>query len=354
MSLLQEFPLLLLEFLLFLVIPGWCVLALIRRFRLLEHHSESLRICLSMGVGPALLALFLYYLLLLLPSLAAGWYLLLLFVFPASLLFINRAYISPVAIPIPQILPVSWRWRRFSINHFLFFSYLLFWLVFVLINPIADHDFFEYAIQGKIFARDRFISYSTLRFDASSDFAYVGLHGFSFPLLATAQDLLMHSLGLSSDAFFKSITGYYWMLLLCLVFFYLEPFSKAAAKLFLLMMVMTYGYYTGFFVYHIDTMRMFLIAASTLAWLSLIQKHSIPGLYLFALLCASMAFVHSLGFFLAAIQIAGLVFFIRPFNTFSIKHWSIFVLIFLLGGPLHYLIDTLYGTGWIFKEIKYY
>ncbi|MBK8949151.1 MAG: hypothetical protein IPM68_09940 [Flavobacteriales bacterium] len=52
-----------------------------------------------------------------------------------------------------------------------------------------DHDVLEYGVQGRWFLDTLEATYQRLRFDAVSGFYYVGLHGFSFPLLFTWEGL---------------------------------------------------------------------------------------------------------------------------------------------------------------------
>jgi hypothetical protein len=75
---------------------------------------------------------------------------------------------------------------------------------------------------------------------------------------------------------------------------------------------------------------------------------------LFGAAAGMTAFVHSLGVFMVVFELALVFVFLKQPWLYRMRLLTYCVIMVLLLGGIHYLIDTFYGTGWIFQEIKYY
>jgi 4-amino-4-deoxy-L-arabinose transferase-like glycosyltransferase len=213
----------------------------------------------------------------------------------------------------------------------------------------------EYAIQAKHFAREKLIAYIPNRYHAENNFFYVGLHGFSFPLLGTWEYLFSENFGIyDNDYLLRSITGYYGILILVLIYYFMKQYSRFYALSAIILLFSSYGFYLMVTDYHIDTYRIFMILAA-FAGLGLAIKHpSNITLILFGAFAAAQAYIHSLGVFIAIfLCLSFFIFYSGKLSQKAIKSFMLFLIIMLFGG-VHYVMDVFWGTGWVFQEIKYY
>ena len=213
----------------------------------------------------------------------------------------------------------------------------------------------EYAIQAKHFAREKLIAYIPNRYHAENNFFYVGLHGFSFPLIGTWEYLFSEIFGIyDNDYLLRSVTGYYGILILVLIYHFIKKYSRFYALSAITLLFSSYGFYLMVTDYHIDTYRIFMILAA-FAGLGLAIKHpSNITLILFGVFAAAQAYIHSLGVFIAIfLSLSFFIFYPAKFSKKAVQSLVLFFVIMLFGG-VHYVMDVFLGTGWIFQEIKYY
>ncbi|MCB0810619.1 MAG: hypothetical protein KDB96_15185, partial [Flavobacteriales bacterium] len=310
-------------------------------------------IIVGVGLAPFLVSLVLYYALMLLPGLSAP------------------AYVALVALPMVLLAATAGSgWARLCtmlgriVRGFPDPTMWLFWLgslavvaigVLLLLNkPLVDHDVLEYGVQGSVFLRDKTIQFVRHRLDPATGFYYVGLHGFSFPLLFTWEGLLGEVFGVHGDAWSRSITIWYSWLSIALawsLFRVARPWLAVAGAL---AMTLPLGFLFLIMVYHLDSYRIFLFSAVMAALVAAFRESTSARWLLLGTLAGAHAFVHSLGAILGGILVlvvvlvssGGIAERLRPVL------WMIGPL--LLAGGLHYVLDTFLGTGWIFKDIIWF
>ena len=222
------------------LIPGLLVKLFLDRFAAhLFVGQPGLQWVIALGTGPCLQICTLYYLLWLLPGLWQGFYPLFLFSSELLLLFFMKANLLLETAALKSVIPDWFAQKKY--NRILFLAYWIYWIIFVVVNPVAEHDYFEYAIQGKIFFRDAAIPYVPIRYDAISGFCYVGLHGFLLPLFSTLDHFQRFFTGIETDLFFRGITGYYWAMILLFQFHFFRSFHVKLAAWANLVLMLTYG-----------------------------------------------------------------------------------------------------------------
>lgn len=343
----------LLQIVLNFLLPGWLVkLFLVRFTPFLFEDKEPLQWLISLGAGACIQVCALYYLLWLLPGFWHGFYPLFLLALQLFLLFRWWTDALKSIKTLPAIIPQWFKASKYNVA--LFCVYWLYWMVFSMANPIAEHDYFEYAIQGKIFYRDAAIAYVPLRYDELTGFFYVGLHGFLLPLFATLDHFQRFFTGIETDYFFRSITGFYWAMILLFQYHFFKPFHPRMAAWANLVLALTYGFYLSFITYHIDCTRIFLLILSLWFMVQLLQHPGRKTALLFGAAAGMTAFVHSLGVFMVVFELALVFVFLKQPWLYRMRLLTYCVIMVLLLGGIHYLIDTFYGTGWIFQQIKYY
>lgn len=341
------------QILLNFLIPGVLVKVFLDRFAThLITGNTALQWAIALGTGACVQICTLYYLLWLLPGLWQGFYPLFLFSLELVLLFFLRVKPKETLVSMKTLIP-NW----FSVpkyNHILFAAFWVYWVIFAVVNPVAEHDYFEYAIQGKIFFRDAAIAYVPFRYDTLTGFCYVGLHGFLLPLFATLDHFQRFFTGFEPDYFFRSVTGFYWAMILLFQYHVFKNTNEKLAAWSNLVLMLTYGFYLSFITYHIDCTRIFLLIVSLWFMVELLRRPGRKTALLFGALAGLTAFVHSLGVFLVVFELAVVFLFLKQNWLNRVRLLTQCLIMVLLFGGIHYLIDTFYGTGWIFQEIKYY
>lgn len=373
-------------FFLFLFTNIFCsvtIMLLFNRFNRGESVSRRDAVLFGLGIGPPAVTLMLYYLLLLLPGMHQWFYLFVICITYTIVFFWCGVKEIRMLLPEdPKKIKIKWRldgtitlagqkewvgWKRIfselsikpnfytegpKIKHGLFLLFILvfvwLWIRFTLQYPLVEHDILEYAVQGMIFAKNLNIDYVTHRFDTATNFYYVGLHGFSFPLLSTWQWLFNLPLGFKTDFFFRLQSGYYFVLIFLQVYILARKFMKRHAIYSLLSLVVVYWFYDMLFDYHIDSYRSYLFFFAVMSIFILLNSPTMVMLVFTALISGLAAFAHST----AALALA----FCAPvillyFPGKIIKRVGVMIVFFTLVvffGAGHYIIDTLFGTGWVF------
>jgi hypothetical protein len=227
-------------------------------------------------------------------------------------------------------------------------------VVFLVNKPLVDHDVLEYGVQGRIFLRDRAIAYQRFQFDAASGFHYVGLHGFSFPLLFTWEGLWGALPGVRTDIWVRSITMWYAWLLIAFCWSLLRRVDRWAAVAGGVALTASVGFLFLMTIYHLDSFRIMLFTCAVAAFVAVLQAPSRVRVLLFGALAGAQAFVHSVGAILAGVLVFVLLFAL-PVRWNSRINWlAQGVGMLLLFGAVHYLVDIVLGTGWIFQDIIWY
>jgi lysylphosphatidylglycerol synthetase-like protein (DUF2156 family) len=85
-----------------------------------------------------------------------------------------------------------------------------------------------------------------------------------------------------------------------------------------------------------------------------IKQPKFLTLILFGIILGLQVNSHSLGALLSIIEIAVLFLFAQGNFFQKVKFAVIAVLIVILAGGVHYLLDVATGTGWIFQDLKFY
>lgn len=365
--------------------PVGIILFYFKHFNNINKVPFAIVVITALGIAPAIISLIIYYLFLLIPALNSTIYFsIIVIIILGTFLYsfksgysqiVNSLIKSNFKIDINLNLEYEFKlsdveskiafsnfkffikdflnkipyYKLLNVIAFLFFGWFTFeWILCFVKKPILEHDILEYATQAKIFARDHIIEYVKFRYDENSNFIFVGLHGFSFPLLATWENIFNDVFGFNGDYFFRSLTGYYFILIYLLSYFIVRIFFKNYAILFLLFSVSAWGYFNMWNEYHLDSYRMFLILVLIGILLYTIKNVNFSNVILLGIVAGISAFSHSLSVFIVCF-VCFAFFITANLNLYKRIYFSFVIgLLIIFSGGIHYLLDTILGSGWIF------
>ncbi len=227
-------------------------------------------------------------------------------------------------------------------------------IIMITYKPLVDHDILEYGTQGKRFLRDMAIHYERHHYDASTGFYYVGLHGFSFPLLFTWEGLLRGLIGDAGDAWVRLQTPWTAWLTVTFIWSWVRRWDHWLAVWVAAAFTLTLGFLYLNTIYHVDPLRLFLFSASMALFIEALRKPDVSVLLLWGTVLGAHSLTHSLGMILSPFMV--LCFFLCIGGTLSQRiRWSLVSCgSFLLAGGFHYVLDMAIGTGWLLKDITWF
>lgn len=347
-----------LKVVLFFLVGGYVLFGVFfhRLYHLNKTHMLILFFLMT-GLSPYLATLIIYYSLYILPHQSNIFYLMIVFLMYLLIyiLFHKKSTWRSLWKMLTESLNRKIHFVLISIISFLGIIFLLGWMYYISVKPITEHDTLEYATQGKVFYEQKVISYQPHRYDKHSGFYYVGLHGFSFPLLATLERMTNIFIN-SNDYFFRSINSIYGMLILMVFFLYsFEKTNFFYAIIMSVSLLFTYGFFETIMKYHIDHFRIFFLVSSIYVLVQFFDHiKNTSCLNVLGLFLGAQSNTHSLGFMLACILLCSLFLFLPFVLKDRMKIISYLFFLMMLYGGIHYVCDVFFGTGWIFKEVKFY
>ncbi len=310
-------------------------------------------VLVGLALGPFLTSLVLYYAMALwhgIPLTVLNT--LPMLVFATLALFAGDGWsrLWDMVVGIPRTLRDRTLWW-FLAGSLLMLAITVLWLA---LRPLTDHDVLEYANQGRVFLRERAIEYQRHHYDAATGFHYVGLHGFSFPLLFTWEGVTGSLINAQGDLWTRSLTMWYGWLLVAFVWAVSRRLDRRVAVAAGIVLTATMGYFFMITVYHLDSYRIFFFTVSLAAFTALLRVPSRERLGLFALLCGAHAFIHSIGAILSGgLWMLLLVLLPGPWNIRL--RWALNAAgVMLAAGAIHYVVDVFKGTGWILQDIIWF
>lgn len=344
------------------------------RFNRRAHWSDKELLLYALGAAPALVALFLYYSLLVLPGQSDTVYLLTVcghFVVLGLLGWSARGKVistwsRSIRWVLRSIVPSlgGKGWNRAGVEHFassgtpvvaVLLALFVIGLYLVVVNPIIGSDYLQYGSQGKVFYLTKAINYQPFRYHETSGFFFEGLHGFTVPLSRTWELILNNMLGSTNDLYFKSLTAYYCLLLILLVATWTRRVNALLSNFTVFALVLSYGFLILAHNFHIDALRIFLFSGAIVGALRWVNNADTMALICFGVFGGLAANVHSLGVMLIGLA-AVTAFFFMDGNVLKERFPKLLLAgaLFLFFGAIHYVLDVFWGTGWIFQEIKFY
>lgn len=217
-----------------------------------------------------------------------------------------------------------------------------------IFKPFTEHDSFEYAIQGKIFAKDLSIQYVKNRFDATSGFFYVGLHGYLYPLIYSLENIYTAFFSKPTDFLFRGLNNFYSLFVLLLAGTYFKNKSLKLTLIVILTIIFNYSFFFTALQTSIDHLRIYLLLVFILLWQENLNEARFEFAILLFIILGLSANTHSLNMIISC-------FLFFAWGILQLTNKKSFGLIlvglgaFIIGGAFHYILDTFWGSGWIFN-----
>lgn len=308
---------------------------------------------LGLGLAPFLITWVLNMVLLLYPGVPGGAAMGLVFaVFVGLAVGAGNGWrmMRDMLVSLPRTFRTSALWP------YLFFSGVMVFGTYIMLmyKPLVDHDILEYGVQGRLFFESMAIRYEPHHYDPATGFYYVGLHGFSFPLLFTWEGLMRWATGTTGDAWVRVQTPWFAWLLVSFIWAWMRRFGAWLAVWTVGAFTLTLGFLYLNTIYHVDPVRIFLFTASLALFITVLQRASVTGLVLWGVLLGAHALTHSLGMILAPFMMG--VYLLVSVGTWRerIGHLLVAWAALIVAGGFHYVLDIFIGTGWLFKDITWF
>ncbi|MBK5286098.1 MAG: hypothetical protein JJE25_11920 [Bacteroidia bacterium] len=347
-----------LQFLLTNVFFGVTLALWINRFNKEQTYSLTELLIYSFGAASAVVSILLYYLFLLTPHLnPLVYFLIVVLCFALPAFFIRKDFTLLLNVfRVFKSRLYECRTSGFALLGFTAtcLGFFILSQVIILNRPLIEHDILEYGAQAKIFFKERYVQYVGDRFDNESGYYFVGLHGFSFIFLSVWERIMNVVVHSDKDYFFRSITTYYSLLIVLVQFYWFSKKDIVLAFIASILLFTSSGFIMTAMIYHLDTYRIFLMMMSMICMLKAIHYNDRLSILLFGIFTGLSAFVHSIGALLAVMETGIFFLFINGAFLQRLKQTGIVILLLMIFGGIHYVLDTFWGTGWIFKDIKFY
>lgn len=332
------------------------------------HSAPGELIFLSLGLGPAVTVLLLYFILLLLPGKSHyfyfgavwGFYIAIVAFGAAGYPQIFRSLRTSGTVKIASFraAPLSQKLRGAATALIPILAIVLFFQFFGHVKkvPIEGHDILIYGNIGKYYFQEKKVAYRDYIYNPENGFFFPASPKPAFSLLLTWELLLNectpgYSAGetarlspLAFDLYFRSISGYYALLLVVLILYRLRLEHPWLAIGGAAVLTASLQFMLMFFNHHLDSFRIFFFCASLLL-LSRAIRHNTPfNLFLLGMFSGFTAFIHLTGAAAALLIAAAFLVFSR--NTLRHKIRDVLILIgyILLFGGMHYFLEAFFGA----------
>ncbi len=315
----------------------------------------------SLGVGPALTTLILYYSFLAMPNYPNGYYVSVVCFFYGVLAFLGRKTLPfksyELVKNLRELVSIdALRSKLIKKNGLLviflslLLSFFIFYFLSVLVQPLRGHDMLIYGTAGNMLSHAKSLAAIWVNDYSQSGFLYRIKAAPSFPLILTWERLVNSLFRADGDLYFKSIGMYYGLLITVVQYLWLSSKSRWIALLSTLSLVSGLGFYITFFLPHIDTYRIYFIILSYFYLGRALKDRDNLSVFLFGMFLGLSAYTHRIGLAIAIINY--FVFIVMVSGTLKIRLiYSLLVLtLFLAMGGSHYILDLILGQGlWMHK-----
>jgi len=358
-----------LQFILTNIIFSVIIWATLIRLNKRKMHSSLELLLYSLGLGPVFTSLLLYYLLLFSPHHSNLFYLLFIFSVYLFLSFLGRKYFSVLLTDITEKIKNTKKiFKNLNAYHqreFIIFtsilllflaSFLFLYLTNTLETPLDGTDALRYGTLGKIFFKEKSLEYKWIIPYPKTGFYYVTHSAPSFSLLLTWEKIMDSFFKADKDLYYKSLSTYYGLLILSIMIFWLSKKSKYLALLGTFALLSGSSFFQTLITQHLDSYRIFFLIVSWIYLAYAIEKNDFLSFLLFGTFSGFAAFAHTIGAVIVIFNCLALFIFLKGDLKSKLTKTFFIIILIIACGWLHYILDTIWGYGWIIfqRRITYW
>lgn len=342
------------------IIFSLIICASLIRFNNKKAHSNSELLLYSLGLGPVFTSLLLYYLLLFSPHHSYLFYLSSVLIVYLILSLLGRKYFSVLWTDITnkikstkktfKNLNAYYRVELIIFSSFLILllaSFLFLYLTNTLHTPLDGTDALKYGTLGKILFKEKSLEYRWIRTYPKTGFYLISNHAPSYSLFLTWEKIMDSFFKTDKDLYFKSINAYYALLILSVLVFWLSKKSKYLALLSVFALLSGISFFNKITQQNLDTFRVFFLIISWIFLAYTIEKKDPLSLFLFGIFSGFAAFAHNIGAIFVIFNCLAVFFFIRGNLKFKLTNTSFIIILVIIFGWFHYILDVFWGLGWV-------
>jgi len=358
-----------LQFILTNVIFSVIICSALIRFNQKKIHSNLELFLYSVGLGPIFTSLLLYYLLLFFPHQSYFFYMAGVLIIYFVILSLGKKSYSVVCTDI--IKGIKEKKQKFknlnsyqrielilfsSIIAILLVLFLSLYLTNTLQTPLDGTDALRYGTLGKIFFNEKSLDYRWIHYYPKTGFYYSTNQAPSFSLFLTWEKIMDSFFNASKDLYYKSISTYYGLLILIIMFFWLVKKNKYLAFLGILALLSGFSFFQTLITYHLDSYRTFFLSISWIFLAYAIEKKDYLSFLLLGIFSGFAAFSHSIGAVIVVFNCLALFIFMEGNLKNKLKKTTFITVLIIAFGWLHYILDIFWGFGWIIfrREITFW
>ena len=324
----------------------------------------------SLGLGPALTSIFLYYSLLFIPDFSHLFYFLVVLLGYSILFALGKKYFSSLWKDLSekiQGIRQGWPHRRshekveliiFSIVLLAFIlSFIFLYFPNMLQAPLDGTDALKHATFGKIYSTEKSMAYRWIRPHPGSGFYFIFNNPApSFSLLLTWEKIMDSFININKDLYFKFTSPYYALLLMGIFLFWLSRKSKYLALLGLFALLLGFSFFQTLVTQHLDSYRILFLVVSWIFLARAIEKRDSLSFILLGIFSGFAAFAHTIGAILVIFNCLALFIFLEGNLRYKLIKTRDVVLLTVVLGWFHYIIDIFWGYGWVIfeRQISYW
>jgi hypothetical protein len=332
-------------------------------------HSNLELLLYSLGVGPVFTSLLLYYLLLFSPHKSYFFYLSGVFIIYLFLLLLGRKHFSVLWTDIiKKTKNTKKRFKNLNTYHqkeliifasiliIFLASFLFLYLTNTLQTPLDGTDALRHGTFGKIFFVEKSLEYRWIRLYPKGGFYLQVNHAPSFSLILTWEKIMDSFFNADKDLYFKSISTYYTLLILCIIFFWLFRKNKYLALLGILALLSGFSFFQTLILQHLDSYRIFFLIISWIFLGYAIEKKDSLSFLLLGIFSGFAAFSHTIGAVLVVFNCLTLFIFTKGNFKSKLSRTTFVTILVITFGWFHYILDIIWGFGWIIfkREITWW
>jgi len=225
--------------------------------------------------------------------------------------------------------------------------FLFLYLTNTLQAPLDGTDSLRYGTLGKIIFKEKSLEYRWIRLYPKTGFFYSMNHAPSFSLLLTWEKIIDSFFSAKKDLYYKSISTYYGLLIISLLIFWLLKKSKYLALLGVFALLSGFSFFQTLITQHLDSYRIFFLIISWIFLAYAIEKRDFLSFFLLGTFSGFAAFAHTIGAVLTVFNCLAVFIFLKGNLKYKLKKTTFVVILVIAFGWLHYIIDIIWGYGWI-------